>query len=100
MAEYSDDKLGVSFSLPDKPNVRQQLRFKSEIAFSSNADKMERMWFGALEIMSDWQCEAIPEPLAVDFAKETDPKVADIITYVASTTSGHMMRLGLIPKND
>ena len=100
MAEYSNDDFGVSFSIPDKLTIRQQLRFRSESAFSSNADKLERFWFGAQELIQDWECERIPNPREVDLATETDPKIVDVINYVASVTAGHMMRLGYIEKND
>jgi hypothetical protein len=99
MAEYANERLGVSFTLPDAPTVRQQLAFRSEMFLSAGGRMYERMWEAAQSMLSDWECERMPNPRAVDLDEETDAKIADIIFFVGNTVAEHLADIGAVPKN-
>lgn len=99
MAKYENEALGVAFELPDKITVRQQLRFRSAIAFSGESGVYERYWTGALQLMTDWTCERWPDARAIDLDGDDDPAVVDLIQYVGNVTAVHMLELRSVPKN-
>lgn len=99
MAEYKNDKLGVSFSVPESVPVRQQLRFKSAIAASDKLDTYEQFWKGALVVIQDWKCEALPDPAVLDMDKDTRKITADVVAWVGNQVAAHMFSLEDVPKN-
>ena len=99
MAEYNDDELGVRLTIPDEIPVRQQLRYRSASAFYHRADAYERFWEGAKELIDEWECEALPDK-SVSLDEVTDPAVTDIIFWACNAVSGHLNRLGDVPKNE
>lgn len=99
MAKYENEALGVAFELPDKITVRQQLRFRSAIAFSGESAVYERFWRGALQIMTEWTCERWPDAKAIDLDAEDDPELVTLIEYVGDQVSLHMLELRSVPKN-
>lgn len=99
MAEYRNEALGARFTLPDRPSVRQQLAFYSEAgAIVRGPDLYERIWRGALTLMSDWECSALPDP-HVDPETLTDQRAARVIMWAANVTLGHMNRLEELDPN-
>lgn len=95
--KYESEELDVSFEIPDKPTVRQQLAYKAALA--TGGDWISRGWAGFLAIMQDWQCAKVPDVLALDMDKETDPDIADIVIFVSGKTINHMSELERVPKN-
>lgn len=100
MAEYHNDELGFRLTVPDRPTVRQQLEYRSLVAFGERKDVYARFWDGARALITKWECEAMPDKNA-DIDKMDDPRVADIIFAACNTISGHMSRLEAetVPKN-
>ena len=99
MAKYENEALGVAFELPDKITVRQQLRFRSAIAFTGEAGVYERFWAGAVQMVTSWECERWPDIKAIDLDSDDDPDLVALIEYVGNQTSAHMMELRSVPKN-
>lgn len=99
MTKYESEAVGVSFELPDVLTVRQQLRFRSTVIMTPNAELNERYWAFAQTILTGWECEYAPDPAAIDLDTETDNRIADLIQYVANQTAIHMMELRGVPKN-
>jgi len=96
--EYKSDDFGVSFSVPDKVTVRQQLAYYSEAARAANEDLFMRLWLGARQVLDDWKCEAMPDRFA-DLDSVTDPRAAGAITWAAMQVKSHMDKLEQVPKN-
>lgn len=99
MAEFESEALGVKFSLPDAIPVSKQLLFRGGVWGRRGNDNFIRFWEGAKELVQDWECELIADPLALDLDAETDPRIADIVQYVGVQTAGHITDLGAVPKN-
>jgi hypothetical protein len=100
MKEYQNDELGLRFTLPERPTVRQQLNYRAAIALSPlRPDVYDRFWQGAKKLIGDWACEAIPDPEQFDMDTATDPRAADIIFYVCNAVAAHMDSLETVPGN-
>lgn len=102
--------LGVSFILPERISVRQQLRYRQAIAFNfdvgpdgeirlNNNDMYERYWKAMPIVVEDWQCEIIPDMAKLDLDEADDPRIADIVFWAANEVVGHMSGLRSISKN-
>lgn len=98
MAEFTNDDLGLRFTVPDKVPVRLQLRYRSQIGLLNRGDTYERYWEGAKELIDKWECDVM-EDYNVSLDDETDPKIADIIFWACNAVAGHMDRLGVVEKN-
>jgi hypothetical protein len=97
--EYTNETLGVKFSLPDRPNVRQQLAFRGNILATDADDLFLRYFMGAMALISNWECGIMPDPRAVNWDAATDPRLTDIVVWVSNTVGGHMSALDDVPKN-
>lgn len=108
MAEYKDEQLGVSFTVPDAISVRKQLQYRRAIgnAFSSGVlapageDNFYPLFLvGAKVVIEGWQCEHLPVLNGLNFDEVTNPRVADVVFWTCNTVAGHMNRLEEVPKN-
>ena len=54
MIEKKNERLGVSFQLPDRVTVRQQLAYYSGAGLAVGDELFERYWQGAKAIITDW----------------------------------------------
>lgn len=98
MARLSNDDLGVSFEIPDRFTVREQLAFRSRIAGTAGDVALIRYWHAAISVISDWQCELVPDPAALDMDTEASVQVADIVQWTANAVAGHMAGIDTPPK--
>jgi hypothetical protein len=98
--ERHNSDLGVKFSLPDRPSVRQQLRYWSTVMTSGSdrAGMYERYWSGARELISDWSCEHIPD-IAVELDDIDDTKAAQAIMWAGLEVFRVVSGLEEVPKN-
>lgn len=114
MAEYKNEALGVSFTIPDAISIRKQLQYRRAMvsAYTSEAlargndelltreDDFYPLFFtGAKVVIEDWKCEHLPVLNGLNFDDVTNPHVADVVFWVCNTVSGHMNRLEEVPKN-
>lgn len=95
---FENSTLQASFSLPEKPTVRQQLAYTSAAGFSPRISMLERHWEGVKALAGDWQCAALPD-MAVDLDAVTDGRIADVITWAATQAAIYMSSLEEIPPN-
>jgi hypothetical protein len=99
MATYTNEKLGVSFSLPDKLTIRQQLDWRGRV-FESAGTTFLRHWLAVLPLIEDWDYEPHPKLEDIDLDKITDKAMADVIFWASNEAAGHMAGLDDIPKNE
>lgn len=99
MTHYENEGLGVSFSLPERFTVRENLSFREHLGRVASDSAFIRYWVAALPIIKDWQCALIPDPAALDMDIETDARIADIVQWTANSVAGHMMALVAPEKN-
>lgn len=91
------EDLGLSFIVPDRPTVRDLLKYDSAIADYQGATMFERLWEGAKVIVKDWQCEDCPLDIDIDSADNI--QVAEIIKTTGLIVFGHLQAARSVPKN-
>ena len=96
MPEFTNKKLGVSFRVPDKPTVRQQLAYFSEAGMASGRKMFERLWLGALTLIEDWKCDFFQSGAELDDV--TDPRATEAILWASMRVQAHMNALDDVPK--
>ncbi len=100
MAHFENQDLGVSFDLPDKITVGDQLRYKGRV-YRNGAeieDIYVRYWYGARGMVQNWQCEVLPDANA-DIETLDNRNAADVIFWTGNVVAGHMVTLGNVEKN-
>jgi hypothetical protein len=93
-----NEKLGCSFSVPDRPTVRQQLAYFSLVEKAEGQAKREQYWLAAQPLITDWQCEALPDP-KTSLDDMTNPSQTFIVLWAGAAVFGHMNTLDDLPKN-
>lgn len=86
----------VRFTVSDKITVRQQMAYLSD-ATSTNRPHIERLWLGATALIQEWECELFRKD--VDLDEVTDPRITEIMVWVALQVRNHINGLDEIPKN-
>lgn len=100
MAEFRDEKLNCRFVIPDRPTVREQMRYQTAMGFDRDPlDRFVRLWEGARTLITEWDCPRVPDPNKVNLDEETDPTVTSIVFWVGATVTGHIADLEDLPKN-
>ena len=96
--EYTNEKLGCSFGVPDRPTVRQQLAYWSNIrAFEEDAPTIIRLWLGVAGIVQDWACEALPDP-KTSLDDIDNPTQTLVVQWAALQVFSHFNKLADLPK--
>lgn len=106
----------VSFTLPDKMTVREQIAFRarinnhmrglgSEIDDEGNPIEAPETghlayWDAGKHILQDWQSEVVADPLKLDIDEETDRRAALIVMWTANIVATHIEVIGgdIVPK--
>ena len=96
-AEFKDKERGVRFTLPEKINVRDQLRYFDGLADDEVSD-LERYWLAAVAIIQDWECEKLPDR-NIDLGELHDIDVTGIVIWTGTTVLNYMNRSEGTPKN-
>jgi hypothetical protein len=97
--EYKDAALGVSFTIPDKLTVRQQMQYDGAIGegYLNGLSMYERFWQAARLIIQDWQCDYIA--LDADLDKLDDRQAAQVVEFAGRAAFSHVIALERTPKN-
>ena len=99
MTAFTNERIGVSFELPERLSVRAQLHFRIAVAAADDTNWLIRYWQAALPLLSNWQCEALPDPAALDIDTADDPALTNIVQWTANTVAGFMLQLETPAKN-
>lgn len=100
MAEFKSEQHGVTFTVPDRTTVRQQLAYFSGINDAFGEPSLIRHWKGALSLIGDWKCDLVPDPDALDLDEVDDRAITRLIIWVGQEIMGHMVGLESVPKNE
>ena len=92
------EREGCTFEVPDRPTVRQQLEYFSATAGTAGNQMLVRFWMGAREVITNWECEALPD-IKVDLDDLTDPTQTDIIIWAGLQVKTHFNSLEDLPPN-
>lgn len=86
------------FSLPEKITVRMQMRYASTAARYSSPDLWERLWYGARDLIVDWNCPIFPDKDA-SLDDLTDVQVTNVLVWVSNEVMKYIDSLEAVPKN-
>jgi len=96
---YSNDALGVSFSLPEAVTVREQLNLRGRLLDADHLDSAHVRWFiAARPLIDDWQSDDIPDLAEFELESVMTWRVGDVIQFVANESAGHFMAMADVPK--
>lgn len=95
--EYKNEQAGVSFSVPDKITVRQQMAYHSRAALAADQELFIQLWLAARTVIQDWKCETVPLDIDIDTA--TDPQATLVLMWAGSRVSEYINKLETIAKN-
>ena len=93
------ETIKATFTLPDTLTVRQQLKFAAEIGKHAQEGYLIAYWEMGKTVLTNWQCDLIPDPSAVDIDTETDPRITKIIIKAANEVAKWYLDLGNVEKN-
>jgi len=92
------ERENCKFTIPDKPTVRQQLRYFSAAAGIDPVLRMERFWAGAVQLIEKWDCALLPD-YKTDIDTLTNPDQTTVIIWAGLRVKEYMDELEEIPKN-
>lgn len=87
-----------TFTIPDRPTVRQQLAWFSAAGGRDPNDVYDRYWEGAKQLIQEWQCEAISD-FKISLDEISNPTQTNIILWAGIEVWRFMNKLEDIPKN-
>ena len=101
ITEITDETLGLTFQLPNRPTVRQMLEYEGAVGLSAGSDMYLRFWRAAPRVIvpDSWKCKLVE--LDTDLDDIHDPQAAEVIKYVALVLVSHMAKVksGALTKN-
>lgn len=97
--KFERENPNCTFSIPDRPTVRQQLMYFSAAAAGVGQDALIRYWMAAKAIISEWDCELAPDLDKIDIDAMDDPKLTDVLIWVGTQVWVKMNQLDELPKN-
>lgn len=92
-----ENPIKVRFTIPDRPTVRQQMAYYSEVTGTIRSVHIERLWLGTKALIQEWECELFNHD--VDLDKVDDPRIVDIMIWAAISVRDHINKMSEIPKN-
>lgn len=96
---YENEAMAVSFEIAERFTVREQLAYRAAVVAAVGETGYVRYWQAAQTIITDWTCELVPDPAALNLDEVYDVAIADLIQWTANTVAGHMIGLETPPKN-
>ena len=101
---FENEKLGCKFSLP-KPfrlrHVEAYEKARDEARAAGAQFGLAMNWIGAMAIIEDWKCKALPDPkkLTPEQLADVHGPILQIVAWVAGQVVTHVMGALFIPKN-
>lgn len=101
---FENEELKCKFSLPEPLRMRhvEQYETARDGARAAGAQFGPAInWCGALALIEDWECEAlpIPEELTPEDLADVHGPILRLVMWVGGTVVGHVMGELFIPKN-
>ena len=96
--EYKNEALKTTFTIPDRPNVRQQLQWFGAVTGADPSMTWVRHWEGAKVLIQSWQSDIIKDH-KIDLETISDPTQRELVLWVGLEVLKVMNALEDIPKN-
>jgi len=95
--ELKNESLEVRLVVPDRPTVREILRYDSQVDFGYGRQMYERLWEAAKTIISEYKCPHVA--LDIDIESAATDQVAKVIHWVALAVFSYRQQLDELEKN-
>lgn len=95
--DFENKALDTRFSVPDRPTVRQQLRYKNEIGLRAGPEFYERLWQAAKGLIISLDSPHLR--LEDDLDTISDPSATEVVLWVSGQVLTHVNGLEDLPKN-
>jgi len=95
--DFENKALDTRFSVPDRPTVRQQLRFKGEIVNRAREEIFERLWQAAKGLIETWESPHLQLGDSID--EISDPSAVKVIVWAGGEVLEFVNSLDDLPKN-
>lgn len=96
--DFNRDKpVKISFTVPDKLTVRQQMAYFSESTGMDSKGHLERLWTGARAVIENWSCDLFE--LDADIDTITNPDITETMLWAAAQVRNHVNKLDEVSKN-
>lgn len=96
--KFEREQPKCSFTVPDRPTVRQQLEYLSLAGGAAGRKMLERYWEGAVALIQTWDCEIFPDwRVALDDVD--NPDIVDVLVWAGLKVRNHINSLDNVPKN-
>lgn len=87
-----------TFTIPDRPTVRMQMRWFGATQGRAKEDYLVRYWEAAKVLIEKWDCAAMPD-YTVDLDTLTDPTQTSVCIWAGLQVFQFMNELDDVPKN-
>lgn len=96
--KFERDDPKCVFEVPDRLTVRQQLEYFSGTAGAAGSQMLARFWAGALQLITEWECEILPDR-NVSLDDITSPSQTEVIIWAGIQVKNFVSALDDMPKN-
>ena len=90
---------GVRFSIPKRVTVRQQSLYIGAVTMASSEEWLVKRWEAARTLIKEWECDIVKSLDDFDIDNLYDPKITNVMQFVALSVMGHMNKLDDTEKN-
>lgn len=96
--EFKNEDVKLRFTVPERPTVRQQLRYMGAAVSLGGEDLFLAFWRGALTMIEDWECELVTDPRKLDLDTVQDLRITELVTWVGLRVREYVTSLDELPK--
>jgi len=96
--QFTNEALGCRFNLPRPFTIRHLEAWedaKQQALESGSKTLLSLRWVGALALITDWECEALPDRYSTEIADEQ----LRVIAWVGRIVQQHIANLVTVPGN-
>lgn len=102
--EFNNKELKCKFSLPEPLRMRHVEQYevaRNEAREAGAQFNASINWLGAVPLLENWTCEALPDPkgLTPEDLADAYGVVMQIVVWVAGQVAVHIMKQLFVPKN-
>lgn len=102
--EFYNEGLGCRFTVPEPLRLRDVERYEAARNEARTAEAQSAFsinWVGAVALIEEWECEALPDlqGLSPEDVGDAFGAIMQVIVWAGGQVSAHVMTKLFIPKN-
>lgn len=96
---FESQELKTSFTIPDEPTYREQLRYESAAHFHPELPTYERLWLGVCALAKDWKSEIVSDASEKVLDEKSVPQGIEVMKWAGLAVWSFVWSLKDVPKN-